>query len=54
MAAIGRLIVTLAAEVVGHASLIREDEKGTLEQLETDRDQFVYSKFAEHCGRIDK
>jgi class 3 adenylate cyclase len=52
MAAIGRLIVTLAAQVVGYSRLIRADEKGALEQLEAHRDQFVYPKIAEHSGRI--
>jgi class 3 adenylate cyclase len=52
MAAIGRLIVTLAAEVAGYSRLIRADEKGTLEQLEAHRDQFVDPKIAEHSGRI--
>jgi adenylate cyclase len=52
MAAIDRLIVTLAAEVVGYSKLIRADEKGTLEQLEAHRHQFVYPKIAEHSGRI--
>jgi adenylate cyclase len=52
MAAIGRLIVTLATEVVGYPRLIRADEKGALEQLEAHRDQFVYPKIAEHSGRI--
>jgi hypothetical protein len=54
MAAIGRLIVTLAAEVVGYSRLIRADEKGALEQLRAHRDQFVYPKIAEHSGRIVK
>ncbi len=52
MAAIDRLIVMLAAEVAGYARLIRADKKGTLEQLEAYRDQFVYPKIAEHSGRI--
>jgi class 3 adenylate cyclase len=52
MAAIGRPIVTLAAEVVGYSRLIRADEKGALEQLNANRDQFVYPKIAEHSGRI--
>jgi class 3 adenylate cyclase len=52
MAIIGRPIVMLAAEVAGYSRLIRADEKGTLEQLEAHRDQFVYPKFAEHSGRI--
>ena len=54
MAAIDRLIVTLAAEVVGYSRLIRADEKGALEQLEAHRDQFVYPKIAEHSGRITR
>ena len=52
MAAIGRPIVTLAAEVVGYSMLIRADEKGALEQLKAHRDQFVDPKIAEHSGRI--
>lgn len=52
MTTIGRLIVTLAAEVVGYSKLIRADEKGALEQLEAHRDQFVCPKIAEHSGRI--
>ena len=52
MAATDRLIVTLAAEVVGYSRLIRADEKGALEQLEAHRNQFVYPKIAEHSGRI--
>ena len=52
MAAIGRPIVTLAAEVVGYSRLIRADEKGALEQLKAHRDQFVDPKIAEHSGRI--
>jgi len=52
MAAIDRLIVTLAAEVVDYSRLIRADEKGALEQLEAHRNQFVHPKIAEHSGRI--
>jgi class 3 adenylate cyclase len=52
MAAVGRLIVTLAAEVVGYARLIRADGKRALEQLEAHRNQFLYPKIAEHSGRI--
>jgi class 3 adenylate cyclase len=52
MAAMGRLIVMLAAEVVDYSRLIRADEKGALERLEAHRDQFVYPKIAEHSGRI--
>jgi class 3 adenylate cyclase len=54
MAAIGRLIVMLAADVVGYSRLIRADEEGTLEQLKTHRDQFVYPKISEHSGRIKR
>ena len=54
MAATGRLIVTLAAEVVGYSGLIRADEKGALERLEAHRDQLVCPKIAEHSGRIVK
>ena len=54
MVIIGRPIVMLAAEVAGYSRLIRADEKGTLEQLEAHRDQFLYPKFAEHSGRIVK
>jgi class 3 adenylate cyclase len=42
----------LAAEVAGYSSLLRADDKGTREQLEAHRDQFVYPKIAEHSGRI--
>ena len=52
MADIGRAIVMLAAEVVGYSSLIRADEKSTLERLEAHREEFVYPKIAEHSGRI--
>jgi class 3 adenylate cyclase len=52
MAAIGRLVVTLAAEVAGYSRLIQADEKGALEQLEAHREQFVDPKIAEHSGRI--
>src|SRR5205814_6027350 len=49
-----RLTVTLAAEVVGYSRLVRADEKGTLEQLEAHRNQFLYPKIAEHSGRIKR
>src|SRR5438128_2488733 len=52
MAAIGRLIVILAADVVGYSSLIGAEEEGTLERLQAHRDQFVYPKIEEHYGRI--
>jgi class 3 adenylate cyclase len=52
MAATCCLIVTLAAEVVGYAGLIRADQNGTVEELKTHGDHFVNSKIAEHSGRI--
>jgi class 3 adenylate cyclase len=52
MAATGRLITMLAADVVGYSGVIREDETGILELLEADRDQLVYRRIAEHHGRI--
>ena len=52
MAAIGRLIVMLATDVAGYASLIGADEAGTLERLEAHRHQLVYSKIEEHHGRV--
>jgi len=52
MAATCCLIVTLAAEVVGYAGLIRADQNGTVEELNTHGDHFVNSKIAEHSGRI--
>ena len=52
MADTGRLIVMLAAEVVGYSSLIASDEEGTLERLEAHRHEFVNPKIAEHYGRI--
>ncbi len=52
MAATGRLITMLAANVVGYSGLVRGDEEGTLERLEADRHQLVYPRIAEHHGRI--
>ena len=48
----GRLVVMLAADVVGYSSLIAADEEGTLERLEAHRHEFVNPKIAEHHGRI--
>ena len=53
-AANGRLMATLAADVVGYSSLIGADKEGTRERLEAHRCQFVYPKIAEHNGRIAK
>ena len=52
MAATGRLITMLAADMVSYSGVIREDETGILELLEADRDQLVYRRIAEHHGRI--
>ena len=52
MADTGRLVVMLAAEVVGYSSLIASDEEGTLERLEAHRHEFLNPKIAEHYGRI--
>jgi adenylate cyclase len=54
VAAIGRLIVTLAADMAGYSSLVGAEEEGALERLEAHRHQFVYPKIAEHYGRIAK
>jgi len=51
MATVGRLVVILAADVVGYPSLIEAGEEGTLERLEAHRQQFVYPKIREHYGR---
>jgi len=52
MAAVGRLVVILAADVVGYSRLIEAGEESTLERLEARRQQLVYSKVEEHNGRI--
>ena len=52
MAATGRLIAMLAADVVGYPGLIGTDEEGTLERLEAHRHQLLYPKITEHHGRI--
>ena len=52
MAAVGRLVVILAADVVGYSRLIEAGEESTLNQLEARRQQLVYSKVEEHNGRI--
>jgi class 3 adenylate cyclase/tetratricopeptide (TPR) repeat protein len=52
MAAVGRLVVILAADVVGYARLIEAGEESTLKRLEARRQQLVYPKVEEHNGRI--
>jgi tetratricopeptide (TPR) repeat protein/class 3 adenylate cyclase len=52
MAAVGRLVVILAADVVGYSHLIEAGEESTLKRLEARRQQLVYSKVEEHNGRI--
>ena len=52
MAAVGRLVVILAADVVGYSRLIEAGEENTLKRLEARRQQLVYSKVEEHNGRI--
>jgi adenylate cyclase len=52
MAATGRLIAILAADVVGYSGLIGTDGEGTLERLEAHRHQLVYPKITEHHGHI--
>jgi adenylate cyclase len=52
MAAVGRLVVILAADVVGYSRLIVAGEESTLKRLEARRQQLVYSKVEEHNGRI--
>jgi hypothetical protein len=44
-------VVTLAAEVKGHVGLIGTDQDAPKE-VKTHRDHFIYSKIAEHHGRI--
>jgi adenylate cyclase len=52
MAASGRLIAMLAAEVVDRPRPIRAEKGGAVEPQETHRDQLIYSIIAEHYGRI--
>ena len=54
MAAIGRLTVTLAADVAGCASLIRADEEGTLDRLRSIRADLIDPTIAAHRGRLVK
>jgi adenylate cyclase len=49
-----RLAAILAADVVGYARLMGEDEAGTLERLKTHRKELIEPLLAEHRGRIVK
>jgi adenylate cyclase len=52
MAAVGRLVVILAADVIDCPRLVEAGEESTLKRLEARRQQLVYSKVEEHNGRI--
>ena len=52
MAAVRGLIVILAADMAGYASLVGADEEGTLERLKEHRQELVDPKVEEHRGRI--
>ncbi len=47
-----RLAAILAADVVSHSRLIREDEAGTLAALKAHRERLIEPKVAERNGRI--
>ncbi len=49
-----RLTAILAADVVGYARLIRDDEEGTIAALKALRIDLIEPKIAEHHGRIVK
>jgi adenylate cyclase len=49
-----RLAAVLAADVVGYARLMGDDEAGTLERLKTHRKELIEPLMAEHRGRIVK
>ena len=49
-----RLAAILAADVVGYARLIRNDEEGTIAALKALRADLIDPKIAEHHGRIVK
>jgi TolB-like protein/class 3 adenylate cyclase/rhodanese-related sulfurtransferase len=49
-----RLAAILAADVVGYSCLMGEDEAGTLDALQTQREELIAPKIAEHQGRIVK
>src|SRR6185295_11242885 len=49
-----KLAVILAADVVGYASLMERDEKGTHERLTAGRKDLFEPEIARHHGRIFK
>ncbi len=49
-----RLAAIMAADVVGYSRLIRDDEEGTINALNTLRADLIDPKLAEHSGRIVK
>jgi adenylate cyclase len=49
-----KLAAILAADVVGYARLMSENEAGTLSALKTHREELIDHKIAEHHGRIIK
>jgi len=49
-----RLVVILAADVVGCSRLMGQDEAGTLARLRTFRRDLIDPKVANHKGRIVK
>ena len=49
-----RLAAILAADVVGHSGLVREDEEGTILALRKLRQKLIDPKIDEHRGRIVK
>src|SRR5690348_5977791 len=49
-----RLAAILAADVVGYARLMGQDEAGTLQALKTIRHEIFDSKIREHGGRVFK
>src|SRR6201987_4098711 len=53
MAAIGRNSM-LAAETAAYSRRTPADEKGTFQQLEPPRRQFIFRKIAEYSGRVIK
>jgi len=49
-----RLVAILAADVVGYARLMGEDETGTLNRLKAHRKELIEPRIAAHRGRIVK
>jgi adenylate cyclase len=54
VAALSRLIVTLAADMASYSSLVAAEAEGAPARLEAHRHHFVYPKIAEHRGRVAK